>query len=135
MTGFIGIFIWDFDRFPKTWKTNFPRVQPENYLRLVSEQDAFFMQWGNTGNTSNVYMKQMETGYVIIIGAARFRPDRHSRIKVAEFVAQSLANGQSIEEVLEDLDGEFVLVVWDAIVLCTIRPDQAGRFGQIIQNQ
>jgi asparagine synthase (glutamine-hydrolysing) len=114
MTGFIGIFIWDFDRFPKTWKTNFPRVQPENYLRLVSEQDAFFMQWGNTGNTSNVYMKQMETGYVVIIGAARFRPDRHSRIKVAEFVAQSLANGQSIEEVLEDLDGEFVLVVWDA---------------------
>lgn len=114
MSRFVGACIWDSNQIPHAWNDLASTVPPERGLTISSDQGLCLVRWKSRPNVANVQTGRAGSIAVVVFGAARARPDAPCRPNLPDYVAQALVEGQSLEALLAEMDGEFVLLAWDA---------------------
>lgn len=116
MSSFVGSYVWDASQAPQGWLGLSETVVPERALLVRAAQGTHTFCWEDGPSGTRVRVAHAGTWTVAVVGSLRMRTDVTQRPDPVSYLVDALADGQALKTLLDQFDGEFACIAWDAVV-------------------
>ena len=113
MREFIASCLWDATRVPLSWLKLCEGAVPEQCVTTQNERSTFAFRWAGPERTKPTVV-HAASWTVAVSGKLRRRTHAAQHLDPLLYLADALANRGVLQPLLDEFDGEYALVAWDA---------------------